>query len=59
MDKVYDMGLQAALTGAPLETLFDESYRHGAFAKKYSRCLSRLSELLSEARRSLTISADW
>lgn len=55
IDKVYDMGLHAAFTaqtpGATLEGLFDESYRHGAFAKKYSRCLSRLSELLSEARQ--------
>ncbi|WP_261663138.1 cell division protein ZapE [Deinococcus sp. Marseille-Q6407] len=51
IDKVYDMGLHAAFTGAPLETLFDESYRSGAFAKKYSRCLSRLSEMLSEARQ--------
>ncbi len=52
-DKVYDLGLRAALTmegGATLEDLFDASYRHGAFAKKYSRCLSRLSELLAEAR---------
>ncbi|GHG00790.1 cell division protein ZapE [Deinococcus piscis] len=51
IDKVYDMGLHAAFTGTSLDTLFDESYRHGAFAKKYSRCLSRLSELLSEARQ--------
>ena len=50
VDKVYDLGGQAALMGAPLERLFDETYRHGAFAKKYARCLSRLSELLREAR---------
>lgn len=50
IDKVYDMGLHAAFTGSPLEALFDDTYRHGAFAKKYSRCLSRLSEMLSEAR---------
>lgn len=53
VDKLYDMGIPAALTGAPLPTLFDESYRHGAYAKKYSRALSRLSELLYEARRDL------
>lgn len=50
VDKLYDMGPHAAFTGAPLETLFDETYRHGAFAKKYSRALSRLSEMLHEAR---------
>ncbi|WP_407570095.1 cell division protein ZapE [Deinococcus altitudinis] len=50
VDKVYDLGGQAAFTGAPLETLFDDTYRHGAFAKKYARCLSRVSELLREAR---------
>ena len=52
VDKVYDIGAGAAFTGAPLETLFDETYRLGAFAKKYARCLSRLSELLREARAS-------
>jgi len=52
VDKAYDLGLGVACTGAPLETLFDESYRFGAFAKKYARCLSRLSELLREARAS-------
>lgn len=50
VDKLYDLGLRAAFTGAPLATLFDDSYRYGAYAKKYSRCLSRLSELLREAR---------
>ncbi len=52
VDKVYDLGGQAAFTGAPLETLFDDTYRQGAFAKKYARCLSRVSELLREARSS-------
>jgi cell division protein ZapE len=50
VDKLYDLGLRAAFTGAPLGTLFSDTYRHGAYAKKYSRCLSRLSELLREAR---------
>ncbi len=49
IDKLYDLGLRAAFTGTPLNTLFSETYRHGAYAKKYSRCLSRLSELLREA----------
>ncbi|GBF05701.1 AFG1-like protein ATPase [Deinococcus aerius] len=50
IDKLYDLGLRAAFTGVPLGQLFSETYRHGAYAKKYSRCLSRLSELLREAR---------
>lgn len=53
VDKLYDLGLRAAFTGAPLGSLFSETYRHGAYAKKYSRCLSRLSELLREARAGL------
>ncbi len=51
VDKVYDLGLRAAFSGAPLGTLFSDTYRHGAYAKKYARCLSRLSELLEEARQ--------
>lgn len=50
IDKLYDLGLRAAFTGVPLGQLFSETYRHGAYAKKYSRCLSRLSELMHEAR---------
>ena len=53
LNKLYDMGLPAAFTGAKLGTLFDETYRHGAYAKKYSRALSRLSELLHEARQTI------
>lgn len=51
VDKLYDLGLPAAFAGSPLNTLFDENYRYGAYAKKYSRALSRLSEMLSEARQ--------
>ena len=50
VDKVYDLGLNAAFTGIPLEQLFDDIYRNGGYAKKYSRALSRLSEMLREAR---------
>ena len=50
IDKAYDLGVGVAVTGAPLASLFPDSYRYGAYAKKYSRCLSRLSELLHEAR---------
>lgn len=49
IDKLYDLGLHAAFSGAPLGKLFSETYRHGAYAKKYSRCLSRVSEMLREA----------
>ncbi|CAM3718247.1 cell division protein ZapE [Deinococcus saxicola] len=55
IDKLYDLGLPAAFTGVPLGTLFDDTYRHGAYAKKYSRCLSRLSELLREARETARV----
>ncbi|GAA4019572.1 cell division protein ZapE [Deinococcus rubellus] len=50
IDKLYDLGLGAAFSGISLGQLFDESYKHGAYAKKYSRALSRLSEMLAEAR---------
>ena len=53
IDKLYDLGLHAAFTGTNLSGLFSDTYRHGAYAKKYSRCLSRLSELLKEARQEL------
>ncbi|MEN2981460.1 MAG: cell division protein ZapE [Thermus sp.] len=46
VDQVYNLGLALRASGAPLSALFPESYRHGAFAKKYGRALSRLAELL-------------
>jgi len=46
VDQVYNLGLELKASGAPLEALFPETYRHGAFAKKYGRALSRLAELL-------------
>ena len=46
VDQLYNLGLELRASGAPLEALFPESYRHGAFAKKYGRALSRLAELL-------------
>ena len=52
IDKLYDLGLPAAFTGSALGGLFSDTYRHGAYAKKYSRCLSRLSEMVREARAS-------
>ena len=54
IDKLYDMMIPLRLTGMlELENLFDESYRNSAYAKKHYRCLSRLSELLEEAREDL------
>ncbi|GAA5436889.1 cell division protein ZapE [Deinococcus aquaticus] len=51
IDKLYDLGLNATFTGTSLTGLFSDTYRHGAYAKKYSRCLSRMSEMLQEARQ--------
>lgn len=46
VDQLYNLGLDLRASGVPLRALFPESYRHGAFAKKYGRALSRLAELL-------------
>ncbi|ADH62094.1 cell division protein ZapE [Allomeiothermus silvanus] len=48
VDKLYDRGVGLRASGVGLERIFPESYRYGAFAKKYGRCLSRLAELLAE-----------
>jgi len=49
IDKLYDAGVRLRASGtAPLEAIFDRSYREGAYAKKHHRCLSRLSELIQE-----------
>lgn len=47
MDKLYDLGLGLRATGVGLGQVFPDTYRNGAFAKKYGRCVSRLAELLS------------
>ncbi len=49
IDKVYDLGLKLALTGVNLEKLFNSDFRFGAYQKKYSRCLSRLVELIASS----------
>ncbi|TBH17521.1 cell division protein ZapE [Thermus thermamylovorans] len=46
LDELYNQGLALRASGMPLKELFPQSYRHGAFAKKYGRALSRLAELL-------------
>ena len=48
VDKLYDREIKLLASGCELEVLFPESYRHGGYAKKYARCLSRLGELLRE-----------
>ncbi len=49
VDKLYDLGIGLRATGTnPLAETFDAGYAHGAYAKKHLRCLSRLSELLTE-----------
>jgi cell division protein ZapE len=48
VDKLYDREIKLLASGCELETLFPESYRFGGYAKKYSRCLSRLGELLRD-----------
>ncbi|MEX2540817.1 MAG: cell division protein ZapE [Trueperaceae bacterium] len=49
IDHLYDrqVGLRASGT-VSLPEIFDDSYRRGAYQKKYERCLSRLGELLEE-----------
>lgn len=46
VDKVYDRELRLRASGCSIRDLFPGDYRHGGYAKKYSRCLSRLTELL-------------
>jgi cell division protein ZapE len=48
VDKLYDREIKFLASGCELESLFPESYRFGGYAKKYSRCLSRLGELLRD-----------
>lgn len=58
IDKLYDLKLGfRASGGVSPEDIFHPSYRSGAFAKKYYRCVSRMSELLEEARAALAAAA--
>lgn len=49
VDKLYDRELRLRASGCQVGELFAADYRHGGYAKKYARCLSRLGELLSAA----------
>lgn len=49
IDKVYDRAVPLAATSeVTLGELFPRSYLAGPFAKKFSRCLSRMEEMLGE-----------
>jgi cell division protein ZapE len=49
IDELYDAGTRVLTTGCDVSELFDPSYRHGGYRKKYGRAESRLSALLGEA----------
>ncbi len=50
VDKVYDRRVRLFVSAQlPLEGIFPADYRHGSYARKYGRCLSRLHELLAES----------
>lgn len=49
IDKLYDGAVPLAASAAmPLGELFPASFLAGAYGKKFSRCLSRMEELLGE-----------
>ncbi len=49
IDELYDAGIRVLTTGCGVSDLFDESYRHGGYRKKYGRAESRLSAMLGES----------
>jgi cell division protein ZapE len=49
VDKLYDREIRFAASGCEISELFLESYKHGGYAKKYARCVSRLGELLRDS----------
>ena len=49
IDELYDAGRTVVTTGCGVSDLFDQSYRHGGYRKKYGRAESRLSAMLGEA----------
>lgn len=51
IDKLYDRAVPAAMTSdAGLAELFPPAFLGGPYGKKFSRCLSRLEEMLGERR---------
>ncbi len=49
IDELYDADRTVLTTGCGVSELFDQSYRHGGYRKKYGRAESRLSAMLGEA----------
>jgi cell division protein ZapE len=49
IDKLYDREIRLSASGCEISDLFLESYKHGGYAKKYARCISRLGELLRDS----------
>jgi cell division protein ZapE len=49
VDELYDAEAALVASGCRVEEIFDASYRHGSYRKKYGRAESRLSALLREA----------
>jgi cell division protein ZapE len=57
VDKLYEEEVQLSVSSVvPLPEVFDASYRHGGYEKKYRRCLSRLRELIAETEHRLQMS---
>lgn len=51
VDKLYDGAVPfTASASVPLAALFPPDFLEGAYGKKFSRCLSRMEELLGEAQ---------
>lgn len=48
VDEAYGAGIAFRASGAPIEEVFAQSYRHGGYRKKYGRAESRLSAMLAE-----------
>jgi cell division protein ZapE len=49
IDKLYDRAVPLAMSSTiPLGELFPRSFLTGAYGKKFSRCLSRMEEMLGE-----------
>ncbi len=56
IDRLYDLRVALRLGVTPplkadLRELFHSNYRSGAYQKKHDRCISRITELLSESRQ--------
>jgi cell division protein ZapE len=55
IDKLYDNAVPFAATGeGGLGALFPREWLTGSYGKKFSRCLSRMEEMLGERRAELT-----